>query len=68
LGGGLVSSTGSFCSADARDDVKAFFAEHRVPDSERALKHAVESIDGCIELRRLQEPNLDKWIAAQPKM
>ncbi len=68
LGGALVGSSGSFCSADARDDVKAFYAEHRVPDSDRALKHAVESIDGCIELRSLQQPNLDKWIAAQPKM
>ncbi len=68
LGNALVGSSGSFCSADARDDVKAFYAEHRVPDSDRALKHAVESIDGCIELRGLQRPNLDNWIAAQPKM
>ena len=67
LGGDLVGSTGSFCSAEARDDVKAFFAEHKVPDSDRALKHAVESINGCIELRKLQGPNLDKWIAAQGK-
>jgi Mlc titration factor MtfA (ptsG expression regulator) len=66
LGGDLVGSTGSFCSAEARDDVKAFFAEHKVPDSEHALKHAVESINGCIELRKLQGPNLDKWMAAQP--
>jgi aminopeptidase N/puromycin-sensitive aminopeptidase len=67
FGGALVGSTGSFCSADARDDVKSFFAEHRVPDSDRALKHAVESIDGCIELRSLQEPNLKQWITTQPK-
>jgi aminopeptidase N len=68
LGGDLVGSTGSFCSAEARDDVTAFFAAHKVPDAEHALQHAVESINGCIELRRLQGPNLDKWIAAQPKM
>ena len=66
LGSDLVGSTGSFCSAEARDDVTAFFAEHKVPDSEHALKHAVESINGCIELRKLQGPNLDKWMAAQP--
>ncbi len=67
LGGALVGSTGTFCSAEERDDVKAFFADHRVPDAERSLQHAIESIDGCIELRKLQQPNLDKWIAAQPK-
>jgi len=48
--------------------MKSFFAEHRVPDSDRALKQSVERIDGCIELRSLQQPNLDKWVASQPKM
>jgi len=66
LGGILVGSTGSFCTVDGREDVKAFFASHKVPDAERGMKHAVEAIDGCIELRALQQPNLDKWIAAQP--
>ena len=68
LGSGLVGSTSAFCSAQARDDMKSFFAEHRVPDSDRALKQSVERIDGCIELRSLQQPNLDKWVASQPKM
>jgi aminopeptidase N/puromycin-sensitive aminopeptidase len=67
LGSDLVGSTGAFCSAEARDDVQAFFADHKVPSAERAQKHAIESINGCIELRSLQQPNLDKWIAAQPK-
>jgi aminopeptidase N len=68
LGSILVGSTSAFCSADARDDVQSFFAAHKVPSADRALKHAVESINGCIELRKLQEPNLDAWIAAQRKM
>jgi aminopeptidase N len=68
LGNILVGSIGAFCSADARDDVQSFFATHKVPSADRALKHSVESINGCIELRKLQEPNLDSWIAAQPKM
>jgi aminopeptidase N len=67
LGNALVGSTGAFCSPEARDDVKSFFTDHKVPDSEHAFKHAIESINGCIELRALQQPNLDKWIAAQPK-
>ncbi|MDR3773888.1 MAG: M1 family aminopeptidase [Terracidiphilus sp.] len=66
-GGALVGVTGSFCSAQARDDAEAFFAAHKLPSSQHALKHAVERINGCIELRSLQEPNLKLWIAAQPK-
>ena len=68
LGSDLVGSTGAFCSAEDRDDVQAFFKSHRVPDADRALKHAVESINGCIEMRQLQEPNLKQWIASQGKM
>ena len=61
----FVDGTGNFCSAEARDDVKNFFAAHPVPAADAALRHALEHIDGCIELRRLQEPNLKKWLAAQ---
>jgi aminopeptidase N/puromycin-sensitive aminopeptidase len=66
MGAILVGSTSGFCSADARDDVKAFFAAHKVPSSDRALRHSIERINGCIELRTLQEPNLKQWLAAQP--
>ena len=65
LGARLVSYTGSFCTTEARDDVKSFFAVDPVPASDVELRHALESIDGCIELRRLQEPNLKTWLAAQ---
>jgi aminopeptidase N/puromycin-sensitive aminopeptidase len=64
LGGLLVRYTGSFCTAEARGDVKNFFAAHPVSASDVALRHAIENIDGCIELRRLQEPNLKTWLAA----
>jgi aminopeptidase N/puromycin-sensitive aminopeptidase len=67
MGGFLVRSTGSFCSADARASVEKFFAAHKVPSADQALRHAIESIDGCIELRKLQEPKLKQWLAAQPK-
>jgi aminopeptidase N len=67
MGGYLVRSTGNFCSADARANVEKFFAAHKVPSADQALKHAIESIDGCIELRKLQEPKLKQWLGAQPK-
>ncbi len=67
LGSMMVGSTGGFCSADGREDVKGFFATHKVPASDLALRHAIERIDGCIELRSLQEPHLKEWLAAQGK-
>ncbi|MDE3187694.1 MAG: M1 family metallopeptidase [Acidobacteriota bacterium] len=67
LGNILVGSTGAFCSADARDDVLQFFANHKVSSAEQAAKHAIERIDGCIELRNLQQPRLKSWLAAQPE-
>ena len=66
MGGALVGSTASFCSAEARDDVQSFFSTHKVAAADRALKHSVERINGCIEFRALQEPNLKKWLAKQP--
>jgi len=65
-GSTLVASTRGFCSTEARDDVKDFFAAHPVPASDVSLQHALEQIDGCIELRKLQEPNLNAWLAARP--
>jgi len=66
LGGALVGSTAAFCTAEKRDDVQKFFADHKVASADQAMKHSVERINGCIEMRDLQEPNLKKWMAAQP--
>ena len=66
-GADVVFSTSSFCSAAARDEVEKFFAEHTVPNSSVALKQSIQRIDGCIEMRKLQEPNLQHWLAMQPK-
>lgn len=62
-GAHLVGSTGNFCTAGARDEVNAFFAMHKVPSSDRSLRTAIEEINGCAELRSLQEPNLKTWLA-----
>jgi aminopeptidase N len=62
LGNILVGSTGAFCSENSRDQVQQFFAAHKVASADRAMKHAVETINGCIELRKLQGPNLTQWL------
>ncbi len=61
----LVGSTSSFCSNAGRDDVEKFFSSHKVAAADQTLKHAIESIDGCIELRANQEPQLRKWLASK---
>jgi aminopeptidase N len=67
MGTVLVGATSTFCSESDRDDVSQFFASHKVPDADQELKHAIERINGCIELRNLQEPQLKSWLASQPK-
>jgi aminopeptidase N/puromycin-sensitive aminopeptidase len=54
-------------SAEARSRVEKFFSMHKVSSSDKALKPALESIDGCAEMRRLQEPKLKQWLFALPK-
>ncbi len=65
MGSVLVGATSAFCSESARDDVSQFFSTHKVPDADQELKHAIEHINGCIELRNLQEPQLKAWLASQ---
>ena len=65
MGNALVGSTGAFCSTEARDDVQQFFSTHKVASADQAVKHSIERIDGCVEFRRLQEPNLAKWLQTQ---
>jgi aminopeptidase N len=67
MGTVLVGATSSFCTESARDEVSQFFASHTVPDADQELKHAIERINGCIELRNLQEPQLKTWLASQPR-
>jgi aminopeptidase N/puromycin-sensitive aminopeptidase len=67
MGGFFVESTGVFCSTEARDDVEKFFAEHKIPSSSVSLKHAVDSINGCVEFRKLQQENFRRWLATEGK-
>ena len=67
MGAVLVGSAGQLLLRTARDDVSQFFSTHKVPAAEQALKHAIERINGCIELRNLQEPQLKTWLASQPQ-
>ena len=63
----LIGSTSAFCSPASREDVQSFFSAHKVAASGQSLTHAIEHIDGCIELRSLQEPQLKAWLASQQR-
>ena len=65
MGATLVASTQAFCSQSDRDNVEQFFATHKVAAADVSLRHAIELINGCIELRALQEPELKSWLASQ---
>jgi len=63
----LVGSTSAFCSNSGREDVQNFFSTHKVAASGQSLKHAIERIDGCVELRSLQEPHLKSWLVSRQR-
>jgi len=65
MGARLVAGTEAFCSPAGRDSVEKFFSTHKVAAADVSLRHAVEAINGCIELRSSQEPQLKSWLAAQ---
>ena len=63
MGSYLVSSTGSFCSAEKSQEVETFFAAHPVHAAERSLARAKSQISDCVDLRAAQEKNLSSWLA-----
>ncbi len=65
MGGYLVQSTGSFCSADIAQQVQTFFTAHPVAAAQEALKRATNSIHDCSVLRTTQQSKLTEWLAKQ---
>src|SRR6185437_8234673 len=61
-GSDVVFAAGQFCNEDAAANVSAFFKVHPVPASERVLRQSVERINSCVDLRKLQERNLQSWL------
>jgi aminopeptidase N len=67
-GGGLggvdvfLGGAESFCSTQQANELKQFFDQHPFPGTERNQKEAVESINGCVELRDQQQSKLAAWL------
>jgi aminopeptidase N/puromycin-sensitive aminopeptidase len=65
LGGGLTSVAGSFCDPQLRDDSQKFFGDQNIPGAQRILANARERVNACIDLRNLQQSNLDTYLTTQ---
>ncbi len=65
MGGYLVGSTGSFCSAEKAQEVQTFFTAHPVMAAARAVQKATDSIHDCTVLRADQQPKLTTWLSGQ---
>jgi aminopeptidase N/puromycin-sensitive aminopeptidase len=65
MGGYLVQSTGSFCSAEKGQEVQTFFTSHPVAAAQQAIQRATNSIHNCTVLRATQQPKLTEWLAKQ---
>lgn len=66
LGSGVVDVAGVFCDEKLRDDAQDFFASKNIPGSERQLKNAKDQVNGCIQVRSLQQANLSAYLRKSP--
>jgi aminopeptidase N len=64
--GEIFASTSSMCEARDREDVQAFFAQHRIPSAERSERQAVEWMNNCIDVRARESSRLASWLKQQP--
>jgi aminopeptidase N len=61
----LVQSLQSFCDPRTRDDIRSFFATHRLSAASRTLDQTLEHINNCIALKEKQTPALTDWSGRQ---
>ena len=61
----LIRSMSAFCDAGSRDQIRSFFAEHKLPAAARTLEQTLEQITNCIGLREKQTPAVGAWLAAR---
>ena len=64
---GIIGSVGNFCSKNAADDVRQFFANNPVPSSERTLQQVFERIETCAALAARQGPALTVWLGSSTR-
>ena len=58
----LAQVAGAFCDPKLRDDAQKFFAEQKLPGTERILQNAKDAVNACIQIRDLQQTNLSTYL------
>src|SRR5581483_996745 len=58
-------AVGVFCDPKHRAEAQEFLDQHAVPGMERVGREQMERVDQCIEFRQREQPNLEKYLAAQ---
>jgi hypothetical protein len=61
----LMEGLASFCDESSREDIKAFFATHKLSDSARPLTQTLERITSCVDLKARQTGPVSGWLANQ---
>jgi aminopeptidase N len=59
---GIAQVASVFCDAGLRDDSQRFFADQKLPGSERILQNARDQVNSCIQVRDLQQKNLSTYL------
>jgi aminopeptidase N len=59
---GIVGATRLFCSTHMRDEVKIFYAAHKIDAAERTYRQSIERINDCVEFKAQQESQLAAWL------
>jgi aminopeptidase N len=61
----VVQSLNSFCDTASRDDIRAFFASHKLPAASRTIDQTLERINTCIAMKEKQAPALQSWLSTR---
>jgi hypothetical protein len=62
FGQGFGGLAGTFCSAEARQDLQQWFQQHPDPGSNRGLRLGMERLNDCVRLKEQQGGNLSSWL------
>jgi len=64
-GADVMESMGGFCTEEKKTELTEFFSHIQVEAATRAMKSAVDNINGCMELKKSQETSLHEWLVKQ---
>jgi hypothetical protein len=59
---GFAQIASVFCDPGLRDDSQKFFAEQRLPGTERILENSKDRVHACIQVKDLQQKNLTAYL------